>query len=170
MSRKNKDGYTRGMKRVFEKYRWWDYSYLLNMEREIWKHWFEVYSNSNKYNVCGLSPRRPLIAKLALKLLEAIDGSIIEQVNPEDDVKWEKCGGDDEGYVKLTHIPEYRLKKGNYVNVKNARRFLTPGQYNFMFGKENPDTMAFKLQDLYEIKAWHLYHRLREQYLQYMWD
>lgn len=169
MRKKNKNGYTKGLKRAFEKYRWWDHSYMIDFEREIWKHWEEVYSHPEKYHVMGDAPRRLPIAKLAVKLLNFMNESIIERVDPNDDLEWESID-EIEGarYSKLVHIPEYKLMNGKYVNTKNARRFWNYKQYEFMFRKGALD--AFKLQELYDAKVWHLYCRLKEQYLQEMWD
>lgn len=166
MKKKNKNGYTKGLKRAFEKYRWWDYSFMIDFEREIWKHWLCVYSSPEKYHVVGLSPRRVSIAKLALSLLDAWSSSIVEKVDPDDDLRFEKK--DDDSF-SLVHMPEYKLMSGKYVNTRNAQRFMHPHRYDMIKDKDG-EIKAFHLEDLYQEKAWQLYHRLKAQYLFYMWD
>lgn len=169
MKKRNKNGYTRGLKRAFEKYRWWDHSFMIDFEREIWKHWLEVYSPGSKYPVVGDAPRRYFIAKLAVKLLSMFEDSIIEKVDPNDDLKWgEPEGGDKFKTSKLLHIPEYKVMNGKYVNVKNAHRFWNPHQMDFHVDKKGMN--AFSVQDLFEAKVWHVYSLLREYYLKEMWD
>lgn len=139
MRRKNKNGFTRGMKRVFENYRWWDYFYMLDMEYEIWKHWLEVYSNEEKYHVCGDVPNRKLIAKIAISLLDIVNGN--------------------RGIIMQSNV---------YVNTKNANRFLNQTYIDSHI--DNGEYDGYIYDDIYEAKAWHLYNRLREQYLRRMWD
>ena len=35
--KKNINGYTKSIKKAFEKYRWWDFRYMLEFEKAIWK-------------------------------------------------------------------------------------------------------------------------------------
>lgn len=49
-----------------------------------------------------------------------------------------------------------------YVNIKNAKRFW---EYSCL----NPKSASFKCE-LRERKAWHIYHKMREYWLQTFWD
>ena len=40
--KRNKQGYTTAIKKAFEKYRWWDYGYMLDFEKAIWKDWLDM--------------------------------------------------------------------------------------------------------------------------------
>lgn len=169
MKKRNKNGYTKAIKRALENYRWWDHSYMVDFEKAIWKNWLDVYSHPTKYRVMGDAPRRLVIAKLAVKLLSLMEESIIEKVDPNDDLRWGESEGEGRFKTsKLLHIPEYKVINGKYVNVKNARRFWNPRQMDFHV--DNKGMNAFSIQDLYEAKLWHLYSILREYYLKEMWD
>lgn len=94
--KKNVNGYTKSIKKAFERYRWWDYRYMLEFEKAIWKDWLDKYSKKELTHALDeYSDRRVAIAKLALKLLEIYEYTI--------DV----------------------LKGKIYVNTKNAKRFVS---------------------------------------------
>lgn len=62
--------------------------------------------------------------------------------------------------LKLLEIFEYEISENNYINTKNAKRFLR------LFDSNN----IFDIIELRCTKAWHLYNLLREYKLQEMWD
>lgn len=69
--KKNVNGYTKSIKKAFEKYRWWDYGYMLDFEKAIWADWLDKYSKKELTHALDeYSDRRANIAKLALRLLE----------------------------------------------------------------------------------------------------
>lgn len=94
--KKNINGYTKSIKKAFEQYRWWDFGYMLEFEKAIWKDWLDKYSKKELTHALDeYSDKRAAIAKLALKLLEIYEYTI--------DV----------------------LKSKIYVNTKNAKRFIS---------------------------------------------
>lgn len=62
--------------------------------------------------------------------------------------------------LKLLEIFEYEISENNYINTKNAKRFLR------LFDSNN----ILDITELRCTKAWHLYNLLREYKLQEMWD
>lgn len=93
--KKNVNGYTKSIKKAFEKYRWWDYSYMLDFEKAIWKDWLDKYTKKEfTHALDEYSDRRAAIAKLALRLLEI--------------------------YEYTVNVSEENV----YVNTKNAKRFI----------------------------------------------
>ena len=69
--KRDKQGYTTAIKKAFEKYRWWDFGYMLRIEKAIWKDWLDKYTKKEfTHALDEYSDRRAAIAKLALKLLE----------------------------------------------------------------------------------------------------
>lgn len=93
--KKNVNGYTKSIKKAFEKYRWWDYSYMLDFEKAIWKDWLDKYTKKEFIHALDeYSDRRAAIAKLALRLLEI--------------------------YEYTVNVSEENV----YVNTKNAKRFI----------------------------------------------
>lgn len=77
--KKNVNGYTKSIKKAFEQYRWWDFSYMLNFEKAIWADWLDKYSKKELTNALDeYSDKRATIAKLALKLLEIFEYEISE--------------------------------------------------------------------------------------------
>lgn len=93
--KKNVNGYTKSIKKAFEKYRWWDYGYMLDFEKAIWKDWLDKYTKRELTHALDeYSDRRAAIAKLALKLLEI--------------------------YEYTVNVSEENV----YVNTKNAKRFI----------------------------------------------
>lgn len=94
--KRNKQGYTTAIKKAFENYRWWDYRYMLDFEKAIWKDWLNKYTKKEfTHALDEYSDRRAAIAKLALKLLEIYEYTI--------DISKDKI----------------------YVNTKNAKRFIS---------------------------------------------
>lgn len=94
--KRNKQGYTTAIKKAFENYRWWDYRYMLDFEKAIWKDWLDKYTKKEfTHALDGYSDRRAAIAKLALKLLEIYEYTI--------DISKDKI----------------------YVNTRNAKRFIS---------------------------------------------
>ena len=74
--KKNVNGYTKSIKKAFERYRWWDYNYMLGFEKAIWADWLDKYSKKELTHALDeYSDRRAAIAKLALKLLEIYEYS-----------------------------------------------------------------------------------------------
>lgn len=55
-------------------------------------------------------------------------------------------------------------KKDFYCNTKNYKRFF-PNMTDKMLAK-----LSYFGYDLYEQKAWHLYHKIRERHMQSWWD
>lgn len=93
--KKNVNGYTKSIKKAFEQYRWWDYRYMLEFEKAIWKDWLDKYSKKELTHALDeYSDKCAAIAKLALKLLEIYEYTI--------DISKDKI----------------------YVNTKNAKRFV----------------------------------------------
>ena len=77
--KKNVNGYTKSIKKAFEQYRWWDYSYMLKFEKAIWTDWLDKYSKKELTHALDeYSDKRAAIAKLALKLLEIYEYEISE--------------------------------------------------------------------------------------------
>lgn len=77
--KKNINGYTKSIKKAFERYRWWDYGYMLEFEKAIWADWLDKYSKKELTHALDeYSDRRAAIAKLALKLLEIFEYEISE--------------------------------------------------------------------------------------------
>ena len=94
--KRNIGGYTKSIKKAFERYRWWDFSYMLEFEKAIWKDWLDKYSKKELTHALDeYSDRRAKIAELALKLLEIYEYTI--------DISKDKI----------------------YVNTRNAKRFVS---------------------------------------------
>jgi len=78
--KRNKQGYTTAIKKAFEKYRWWDFGYMLRFEKAIWKDWLDKYTKKEfTHALDEYSDRRAAIAKLALKLLEIYEDTVSEE-------------------------------------------------------------------------------------------
>lgn len=80
--KKNVNGYTKSIKKAFENYRWWDYGYMLDFEKAIWKDWLDKYTKRELTHALDeYSNRRANIAKLALKLLLIFEYPYQKKVN-----------------------------------------------------------------------------------------
>ena len=135
----------------------WDYSFLLNIERKKLANmvkWYE--DNDMGHCVNGEFVHRDM--KLAVALLDII------------------LGNDEWWTVEITDVPmivngrfvghsddDYILDK--YVNLKNWKRYLP--KMNEHYFKRNPKLYSI---DLREMKAWNLYHKLREERMKDWWD
>lgn len=93
--KRNKQGYTTAIKKAFEKYRWWDFGYMLRFEKAIWKDWLDKYTKKEfTHALDEYSDKRAATARLALKLLEIYEYTV-------------------------------NVSKENvYVNTRNAKRFI----------------------------------------------
>lgn len=94
--KKNINGYTKSIKKAFENYRWWDFGYMLKLEKAIWADWLDKYTKKELTHALDeYSDRRAAIAKLALKLLEIYEYTI-------------------------------NISRDNiYVNTRNVKRFIS---------------------------------------------
>lgn len=111
------------------KFQSFDYLFIINMELEMLEKFYEYYKNSYR-----MFENRYVYQKieLAIKLLRI-------SVNND-------C---------FTILDKWYDVSTNYVNMRNASRFI------------KSDTYAKEVRTL---KAWHLYNKLRTQYLQTWWD
>lgn len=141
--------------RLAEKFKPWDFGYMLKAEKQMLKQMQEYHSNSN------ITVDNPEIArqiKWAIKLLNIAD---------ETNSAW-KCSGsifkNNNGMVEKN--PEFKSWLTTYINTKNWKRFIT-----FPDKLYKPNWNNIHMQDhLRQMKAWYLYNRLR--YLQGLqwWD
>lgn len=150
MVKKRKEvGYTKAIKRAFEKYRWWDYGYMIDFELAIWKHWCKMYGERKHTHLNDEHSRKcHKTAKLAISLIEIFEGVCLERVEKPDGMMFDLV-----------------LKKGIYINTRNMRRFVNTDGISEKF--LNSPCM---LSDLRSCKAWHCYCLLREYRLMEMWD
>lgn len=158
MKMKKRKHYSKALKRAFEKYRWWDFAYMLAFEKAIWQDWSEKYKSGKTHAMDYYSKRCVLISKIALSLIEIYEGSWIEKEDPNDHATSVR---NENGTWTVTHFPKYVLQKGIYVNPRNAYRFL-----NIPIRGDRDH----RLSDVRCQKAWYLYNKLRYHYLQLMWD
>ena len=152
-------GFPRNMKRAckYFKFMWnnedFDYSYLLNLEREKLKDMYNYFRDAKWTETEWVHARD---CKLAIALLDII---------LEDDSATEYVMGNAIG--KGTFI----LKK--YVNTENMPRFMTPElckEYAIRSSKKNLDRgelnwLTIMKDELRMEKAWRLYCKLRENNL-----
>ena len=159
---KKKRNYTTAIKRAFENYRWFDYEFLLDIEYAVWKDWLNRYTIVSKdYEINSSMLRSASIARIAISLLDIIANKkeIIEQTDPNAEIEWRELLN---GKHEIISVPEYQVKKGIYVNTKNANRIM-PQVKDYTF--TNPSF----IKDLYQEKAWLLYNKLRTYYLRDIW-
>lgn len=135
----------------------WDYNFMLEIEQKKLKnmiHWYE----KNNYGHLDSGPKTVRQMKLAVSLLDII----LEKDNwwhidyPEDYKLF------DENH-KFQPLPMSSFVIDKYVNTKNYKRF-----YPLL----NDDTIKSPtwIIELRKQKAWHLYYKLREQYMMHWWD
>lgn len=55
-----------------------------------------------------------------------------------------------------------------YVNVRNAKRFLSGSTFDNLMNREGGTNLA--KSHVYEEKAWKLYHKMRMNWLRHWWD
>ena len=138
--RKNKN---KQLLRLAEKFKPWDFGYMLEMEKQMLRQMQEYHSFSN------ITIDNPEIArqlKWAIKLLNIAD---------ETDSAWKSSGPlfkDNNGVVGRN--PKYKCWLTTYINTKNWRRFI-----NFSDKSYKSDWDNIHLQDhLRRMKAWYLYN------------
>ena len=150
--RKNKN---KQLLRLAEKFKPWDFGYMLEIEKQMLRQMQEYHSFSN------ITIDNPEIArqlKWAIKLLNIAD---------ETDSTWKSSGPlfkDNNGVVGRN--PKYKCWLTTYINTKNWRRFI-----NFSDKSYKSDWDNIHLQDhLRRMKAWYLYNRLRYLHGFWWWD
>lgn len=137
----------------------WDYGFLLHIEysylKEMRKTLLEEHLFVNCNRVCEQ-------IQTCLNLLDIIQGNkssiniILGKVNLSEDID------------KSLKEVKYEIKK--YVNIKNASRFIKDIKAfeNMKNNAENGKALAFDM--LYNIKAWKLYNKMKEYFMQNWWS
>lgn len=131
----------------------WDYCFMLEMERKKLKkvlRWYE----DNEFGMSAYGWHDYRTMRWALSCLDIILDNDWWRINFPEGSNWLKIR-DHEKYYEVDP----------YVNLRNWKRFLP------YFNEENLNkTPKLWSVELREEKAWHLYHRLREQYMRNWWD
>lgn len=138
--------------RAAKQFQPWDYSYLLKTEREMLRYMRDFYYSN--LPIAKDHERVGLICSIMVYLLD----------------------------VYLNNIE----LSSKHINEKNARRFMNHTEYMYLLScRENPictidmgeneEPCSFNkhrttLEELYQIKALTLYHKMRERYLKEIWD
>ena len=139
----------------------YDYSYLLELEREKLKDMYKYFSNANIIEDEWIRARD---CKLAIALLD-----IILEDDSSYDVYLPKFGD----FIEGKHNIRYVIRK--YVNDSNINRFMNRDickKYRIASSKKNEnDNLPIIIRDELRIeKAWNLYCKLREYRLRTWWD
>lgn len=138
---------------VIWKDRDWDYSFMLDIERKKIRNMIKWYEeNDYGHHVNGWHDYRTM--KLALSCLDIILESDWWRIDVPNDINWLTNDFRDDYY-----------KIDAYINLNNYKRF-------FPKLKEEQVNNHKRLYSIHlrEAKAWHLYHRIREQYMRDWWD
>ena len=142
--RKNKN---KQLLRLAEKFKPWDFGYMLKVEKQMLKQMQEYHSNSN------ITVDNPEIArqiKWAIKLLNIAD---------ETDFVYKTSGN-------FFNKGEFKDWVTTYVNTKNWRRFFIP---NHLYEEIDWSKSCFQVTVRTQ-KAWYLYNKLRYYYGFNWWD
>lgn len=132
---------------------WFDYGYLYNIE------YAKLAEMKSKFEKYGMSTDNYNIIRqidLAMKLLKIIS----DETDLFDFVDNEQSKYSSIGSKEWLGNKKYVCKVN--VNLKNAKRFATNGEYIGWFNKWP--------HELYEAKARYLYHKLRYNFEQRWWD
>lgn len=134
----------------------WDYGFALEIERKKLRNMVKWYEDNN-YGHYVNGKRDYIIMKTALDCLNILLDSDWWHVEPNDH------GFFKEGKYEPTPDKYYILDA--YVNLGNYKRFMDWVPQDSIDKKPN-----FWSTELREEKAWHLYHKIREQYMRSWWD
>ena len=135
----------------------WDYAFMLEMERMKLKQTINWYRNHN-YGHYVNGKRDCRIMETALGCLNILLDSDWWNIEPTAYKVFFKEG-------KYVPTPDECYILNAYVNLRNYKRFMNWVPQDSINKKPN-----FWSTELREEKAWHLYHKIREQYMRSWWD
>ena len=135
----------------------WDYAFMLEMERMKLKQTIDWYKKHN-YGHYVNGKRDCRIMETALGCLNILLDSDWWNIEPTAYKFFFKEG-------KYVPTPDECYILDTYVNLGNYKRFMNWVPQDSIDKKPN-----FWRTELREEKAWHLYHKIREQYMRSWWD
>lgn len=135
----------------------WDYAFMLEMERMKLKQTINWYKKHN-YGHYVNGKRDCRIMETALGCLNILLDSDWWNIEPTAYRVFFKEG-------KYVPTPDEHYVLNAYVNLGNYKRFMNWVPQDSIDKKPN-----FWRTELREEKAWHLYHKIREQYMRSWWD
>ena len=135
----------------------WDYAFMLEMERMKLKQTINWYKKHN-YGHYVNGKRDCRIMETALGCLNILLDSDWWNIEPTAYKVFFKEG-------KYVPTPDECYILNAYVNLRNYKRFMNWVPQDSINKKPN-----FWSTELREEKAWHLYHKIREQYMRSWWD
>ena len=137
--------------RLAERFHPWDFSYLIQIEKQMLKQMQQYHEKSN---IIVDNPKIARQIKWALRLLDIADGTNSAfHINGTLYI-------DNNGIIGRN--PNYRTWIDTYVNANNYKRFWDIPDPNW----DNPHTLDY----LRQLKAWYIYNKIRYYYLQTWWD
>ena len=179
MKKRNKT--IKAYEKLLRKDRDWDYGYLLSLEKHKLKRMFNYFSESN------ISEEDSTIAKeiaLCIKLLDIIEEEdwaskeFSKRISESCRYSSEKLSN---GNSRLKVDYSKPIKYPRYVNYRNESRFI-PGRRNpikeLIDRNDSPgvdkdrnlDLIELHKQSLRQLKALHLYHKIREYKIFKWWN
>ena len=135
----------------------WDYGFMLEMERMKLKQIINWYKKHD-YGHYVDGKRDCRIMETALGCLDILLDSDWWHISEEHERLFDENG-------KYVPTPDECYVLDAYVNLGNYKRFMNWLPQDAIDNKPN-----FWRTDLREEKAWHLYHKIREQYMRSWWD
>lgn len=143
--------------RLIWKDRDWDYGFMLELERKKLRQTINWYKKHN-YGHYVNGKRDCRIMETALGCLNILLDSDWWHIEPTAYKVFFKEG-------KYEPTPDEYYVLDVYVNLGNYKRFMNWVPQDSIDKKPN-----FWSTELREEKAWHLYHKIREQYMREWWD
>ena len=143
--------------RAANRFKEWDYAFLLEIEKEAFKRMLDQMENHSHFENAHIYASR---LRTIIGLLDIILGNneVIKMVEkkPQGDKSFGKWLMEDHDWELTRH-----------VNIRNWKRFRVDDD-------DVEETDFFKTalfaSMVYEEKAWRLYNRMREQYMRHFWD
>lgn len=135
----------------------WDYGFALEIERNKLRNMLKWYEDNN-YGHYFNGKRDYRIMKIALGCLDILLDSNWWHISEEHEKLFDKNG-------KYVPTPDECYILYEYVNLGNYKRFMNWVPQDSIDKKPN-----LWRTELREEKAWHLYHKIREQYMRSWWD
>ena len=133
----------------------WDEGYLLELEYAKIKEMREWHKEKGRYVGVEFTVRD---MDICLSLLEIMMGKR-SLFHIEGKLLSEKTGED--GMYRVVESPDFKCVTDVYVNARNADRFVTEKTKDFYIGN---------LDELYKLKARHLYHKIRADREERWWE